>query len=800
MAQGSSSSRMAVDLNGDWEKYVHGKLMETVTVPSSLRPSGLYRLRRSFLLPKLSSGQRAIVHFDAINYHGRVFVNGQDLGTTIAFLPHEFDCTKVATEGQNTVEVQIADALPESDGAGKDDIAFSNSWGWEPYGGIIRDAYVEIRPAAFIENVRFGYKLNEGYDSASCTTQIFVSSADAQAGECELSLWWRNTEVARDSVKVDLKAGITQAEIQFDVKTLALWSPEEPNLYELRATLKTPAGEDQWKTRTGFREIKTEGRVFMLNGERFIMNGICRHDTWKDQGFTLSRKQQEKDMRMIKAMGCNFVRLVHYPHDRRIVELADEIGLFVSEEPGFYGNMDFNKLPSTEVDLGCHILERTIRRDWNSPSIMLWLLGNECPFPVSYLKRGKAICEELDPIHRLISVAHIMGKVPDMKSAFDESGLDFYDYHAYEYDDRKFARLVEEFGPAKPLTFTEWGWEVAGPKAVFYERNFDSLLELVNAGKVAGHAYWSWNDVPEFNRKDWSTTNGLLRSGAVTEDREIRQPIYGRLAGLFNGRREEENRPAPERPTVLPLRTVPFVPGSKFQSADLQPLADSDHGKQSWKALEDELGKYWGATRMARNQWKRTGGKFELWKTAEVTIAGAAFRSPLIEGRVRPILLTTEVPEVTIPIQQSCTALHILGQVAFGTGYPLTGAPDLFGHIPAGENHHLGDAVAEYTLQYAGGKTQVLPVRNGIEVAQANRIYGASRILPIATSAQPALEYIKDVVREQYQILLWSVPTAKAKLESIHCKLTGGQGNLAIFAITMENSSSPASSSGKSRV
>ncbi len=601
MAQaGSSPSRTAVDLNGDWEKYIHGKLMDTVTVPSSLRPSGLYRLQRTFLLPRLSNSQRAFILFDAINYHGRIFVNGQDLGTTIAFLPHEFDFTKVAVEGSNTVEVQIADALPEPDGTGKDDIAFSNSWGWEPYGGIIRDAYVEIRPAAFIDNVRFGYKLSDGYDSASCATQVFISSADAQAGECALSLWWRNTEVARGNTKVDLAPGITEAEIKFDVKTLALWSPEEPNLYELRAVLTTPGGEDHWKTRTGFREIKTQGRIFMLNGERFIMNGICRHDTWKDQGFTLSRKQQEKDMRMIKAMGCNFVRLVHYPHDRRIVELADEIGLFVSEEPGFYGGMDFSKMPSTQIDLGCHILEGEIRRDWNSPSVMLWLLGNECPFPVSYLKRGKGICEKLDPIGRLVSVAHINAEVPAAKNIFDQSGLDFYDWHAYEYEDGKFARLSESFGPEKPLTFTEWGWEVAGPKAVFYEPDFDGLLEMVQAGKVAGHSFWSWNDVPEFNRKDWSTTNGLLRSGAVTEDREIREPIYGRLAALFGGRREEENRSSPERPTVVPLRTVPFVPGSRFESADLQPLADSADGKQSWKTLQDEMEKFWASTRGSR--------------------------------------------------------------------------------------------------------------------------------------------------------------------------------------------------------
>jgi len=96
-------SRTAVDLNGDWEKWVHGKVVDVITVPCSLHPSGLYRLRRNFLLPKLTNGNRAILHFNAINYHGRVFVNGKELGTTIPFLPHEFEFTIAAVEGRNTV-------------------------------------------------------------------------------------------------------------------------------------------------------------------------------------------------------------------------------------------------------------------------------------------------------------------------------------------------------------------------------------------------------------------------------------------------------------------------------------------------------------------------------------------------------------------------------------------------------------------------------------------------------------------------------------------------------------------------
>jgi hypothetical protein len=83
MSETWQSTRTTVDLNGDWERHVHGKLVDIVAVPSSLRPSGLYRLRRTFLLPRLAKNERAILHFDAINYHGRVFLNGHELGTTI---------------------------------------------------------------------------------------------------------------------------------------------------------------------------------------------------------------------------------------------------------------------------------------------------------------------------------------------------------------------------------------------------------------------------------------------------------------------------------------------------------------------------------------------------------------------------------------------------------------------------------------------------------------------------------------------------------------------------------------------
>ncbi len=718
-----------VTLNGEWERYVHDKLMDTVAVPSSLRPRGVYRLQRTFLLPQLSKQERAILHFEAITYFGRVFVNGHELGTVAPYVPHEFDFTAQAQEGKNAVAVTIVDACPEPDGSGKDALDLGVTVGWECYGGIIRDVWAEIRPSAYVDNVRFAYQLKNSYGVASCQAQVSVDSSVAQSGECELVLLFGQSEVARGKSTAQLKAGLNEIPINFDVEAPALWSPDDPSLYHLQSVVNTDGGEHHWQCRTGFREVSIRGTRFELNGQPIALKGICRMELWKDQGFTMSQQQREQDMLGIKKMGANFVRLQPFPHDRGIIDLADELGLLVSEEPGYWW-ADFRKCPRSFIDLGLNVLERNIRRDWNSPSVMLWFLGNESYFTASYLKEGKALCNRLDPIFRPVSIAHENSEPAEAKKLFDDGGLDFYDWHAYGFSRDKFITLPETFGPGKPLTFSEWGWEDLGNGDLFYERFMDKLLDQVEAGRAAGYMFFDWNDYPQFTRKDWATVGrGTLISGVVNESREIREPIYSRLAGLFAGRKELRETAAPNRPTVLPLKSVPFSPGARFEVVDLQAIAEGPSGQQAWAGFESVMEKFWQSVHYARNQWKRTGEKFLLWRDPNVRIAEATFRSPLVNDYVRPVLLTAEVPEITIPIDRECSRLHILGQVTFPHGYPAVG--------------QHGDEVAVYSLQYANGKTQDLPVRNGIEAAQANRIYLASRITPIATAAQPALEFAK---------------------------------------------------------
>jgi beta-glucuronidase len=759
-------TRARTDLHGMWERYVNGELFDTIPVPSSQRPLGYYRLKRKCLLPKIAGGQRAYLHFDAINYFGRAFVNGTELGAMGPYVPYEFEVTRAVREGNNAVEVSIADLHGEPGGSGKDEVELGVSPGWEASSGIIRDVYMEYRPEVFVDNVRFSYELSGNYSKAACRVALFFNAASQTSGRVEVALLQGGAVVARAQKDLSLVAGPSEAAMTFDVDAPLLWSPARPNLYTLQVQLRT-SGQDVYMGRTGFRDVRAAGRHFELNGSRLVLHGVCRHDMWKDQGFTLTYDQMRQDMQMIKMMGANFVRLVHYPHHRHIVELADELGLLVTEEPGHW-NVDFRKMPRGRIDASLTVLERTIRRDWNSPSIFAWLLGNECTVTVDYLREAKELCSRLDPIRRLISFANIYN---EPKKTYDAAGLDFYSRHQYGFDEKKFAKAAEEFGPDKPLVHTEWGWEDPSAGQITYERDFDRLMDQIEAGNLAGHSFWSWQDVRQYTRVDWPTHNGVLLSGVVEESRTPRERLYMELTRLFLMRRREAT-PAGQRPERVALRVPPWAPSARFESVDLQKLAGSESASKAWADLESRMSKYWEASWITADQWKRTGGRLQFWRSAEVDVGGATFRSPFVDGHARPLVLTPDSPEITVPVGLSCARLHILGHVALPTGYPLAGK--------------AGDTAAVYTVQYASGATQEIPLRHGIEIARANLIHEATRIDPIATAAPRALIFNKDVVREQYQVLLFSLPLRGGAVRSLQIRLNREEQPLLVFAINAE--------------
>ena len=597
--QPTGDCRQRISLTGSWERYVAGTLRDSVQVPSSLRPSGFYRLQRQVFLPQLVVGQRAIVRFDAIMNHGTVYLNGCWAGEMGPYVPYEFDVTPHVVEGSNLVAVDIADLGPAPEGRGEGEADLNNNYGWETYGGIIRDAYLELRPGAYIENLRLAYQFSEDWREATCRARLFLSALSPGPASLRVMLNDGTRAVAEVERSVTLPAGQSQVELQFAVRSPSLWSPEAPTLYRLSADLQTEYAADALSVRTGFRSFVVRGNTFELNGKPVVLQGVCRHDMWKDQGFTLSREQMAQDMRMIKDLGCNYVRLVHYPHDRHIVELADELGLLVSEEPGYWG-AHFPTEARAMVEAGLRVLEGTIRRDWNSPSVVAWLCANECAYTVEFLKEAKALCRSLDPLARPVSAANCY-PMEEVKPVFEEAEMDFFTQHPYTKDLTFFRRAAQFYGPTKPLVFTEWGGKETGDRYNM-PSTVDQLLDLVEAGQLAGHAFWSWNDIPQFTRMDCEMHNGMLESGVVTETREPRPAMVAQLTRLFQVRRDRG------RPQCALTSGYPWSAGAHFTPLDLQALVASAAGERAWADLEQRMQRFWEASGV--DQWQRAGGRF----------------------------------------------------------------------------------------------------------------------------------------------------------------------------------------------
>ena len=146
--------------------------------------------------------------------------------------------------------------------------------GWEAYGAIVREAYAELRPVAFIENVRLAYEMTAPYAHAACRARVFLSASQAASASGELAVSFAEgaSEGAHAERQVDLVSGTNV--IELDLPAPVLWSPHQPNLYSLHASLESGHHQDDWSCPTGFRQVEIRRNQFYLNGTRLVLNGV----------------------------------------------------------------------------------------------------------------------------------------------------------------------------------------------------------------------------------------------------------------------------------------------------------------------------------------------------------------------------------------------------------------------------------------------------------------------------------------------------------------------------------------------
>ncbi len=313
--------------------------------------------KKDFTLNK-KQGKRYFIHFGAVNYQAIVYVNKKKVGVHEGgYTSFDFDVTDFVTNDKNLVVVKVenkrkADRIP------------TLNIDWWNYGGITRSVSIIetnetfIYDYSFITNNKNGEIVNgwvqlNGINSANKEVTITIP---------EITLLQKT--------KTD-KTG--KATFSFQ-KNLTLWSPENPKLYEV----KLKYDEDEITDKIGFRTIAVNGNDILLNGKSIFLRGISIHE---EAPFKSGRVTNADECRVLlnwaKEMGCNFIRLAHYPHSSAMIKIAEEMGLLVWSEIPVYWTVQFEN-PAV-LQLAYNQLDEMITRDKNRANIILWSVANETP-------------------------------------------------------------------------------------------------------------------------------------------------------------------------------------------------------------------------------------------------------------------------------------------------------------------------------------------------------------------------------------------------------------------------------------
>ena len=388
---------------------------------------------------------RVFVYFGAANYFTRVYLNGQALGEHEGgFTPFNFEVTDKIREGDNFLVAEVNSARR------RDGVPSLNTDWWN-YGGITRDVKLVELPETFIRD-------------------YFVQLAQGLSGE--IAGWVQlDGSVASQQVTIEIpEAKIKQtvtadtagrAEFRFPAK-LEPWSPEHPRLYDVVLS----SGADKVKDAIGFRTIEARGTQIFLNGKPIFLRGIDLHEEAPIRGGrAFSPEDAQTLLGWARELGCNFVRLAHYPHSENMTRLADRMGLMVWSEIPVYWDIDWEN-PAT-LQNAKDQLRDMIARDHNRASVVLWSLSNETPIKparLTFLRQLAENARQLDSTRLITSaLSHVDETGPDARALNDPLGeyLDVLGLNEYLgwYGGRPedADRMQWTFAWDKPIIASEFG-------------------------------------------------------------------------------------------------------------------------------------------------------------------------------------------------------------------------------------------------------------------------------------------------------------------------------------------------------
>ena len=472
-------------------------------------------------------GRRYFVHFDGANYETIGALNGRIVGKhTGGFTAFDFELTQQLKSGQNSLIVKVDNKRHE------EGVPTVNTDWWN-YGGITRSVCLVDVPETFIRD----YALRLSADRKGVEGWIRLDgpkpaqSVRVEIPELKLSLSVQTDESGRASFSAPIPR---KAKVRF-------WCPEDPKLYEVTVS----CGTDSVSDRIGLRTIATEGTKILLNGQEIFLRGISIHDERPGEpaGRAFSAEHAQTTLGWARELGCNFVRLAHYPHNEQMLRAADEAGILVWSEIPVYWTIAWDN-PDTYANAQ-NQLDEMIARDHNRACVIIWSVANETPrSPERLVFLGRLIerTRSLDP-SRLVSAAMEKDEpAPGQLTLRDElmnltDLLSFNQYVGwYDGDVEKCDRVSWTFPVDKPVILSELGGGAkygrhGSPDERFTEEYLVRLYEanirmMQRIPGLAGCTPWILKDFRSPRRALDGIQDDFNRKGLVSEKGEKKDAFY----------------------------------------------------------------------------------------------------------------------------------------------------------------------------------------------------------------------------------------------------------------------------------
>lgn len=372
------------------------------------------------------------LHFGAVDYECRLWVNGQEAGTHRGgYVSFSFDITRYAKEGANVLTLYARDDTRSGRQCkGKQSGLFhSHGCDYTRTTGIWQTVWLEFLPKAYIEKVYYYPNIAESSVTVRAVTVgegIFSAEASYEGKICG---------------QAQAKATAGNVTLDIPLSELHLWEAGAGRLYDLKLSF----GEDCVNSYFGMREIRLEGERVLINGRSVFQRLVLDQGFYPDGIYTAPSDQAlQQDIRLSMEAGFNGARLHQKIFEERFLYHCDRMGYLVWGEQGNWG-LDLSRPDG----LKCFLPEwmEALDRDFNHPAIVGW-----CPFNETWDYEGRRQDNDL------LAMVYRMTKLFDTtRPCIDTSGnyhvvTDIYDMHDYEQDPAVFAASYEAFAEGGPLT------------------------------------------------------------------------------------------------------------------------------------------------------------------------------------------------------------------------------------------------------------------------------------------------------------------------------------------------------------